>query len=86
MTGKESDDTREQARQAFENLKNLLTAAGATLQYVVKVTSYLHDLKYPLPFHDVWMEGFPKTRRRPSRFKLRTPTLSPDGMRILPWM
>jgi len=24
------------------------------------VTSYLHDLKYSLPFHDVWMECFPK--------------------------
>lgn len=60
VAGKESDDTREQARQAFENLKNLLTAAGATLQYVVKVTLYLHDLKSPLPFHDVWMECFPK--------------------------
>ena len=60
MTGKESDDTKEQARRAFENLKILLNAAGATLEHVVKVTLYLHDLKYRLPFHDVWMEFFPK--------------------------
>jgi 2-iminobutanoate/2-iminopropanoate deaminase len=60
ITNKESDDTKEQARQAFENLKVLLTAAGATLEHVVKVTLYLQDLNYRLLFHDVWMEYFPK--------------------------
>ncbi|MGE5216512.1 MAG: RidA family protein, partial [Chloroflexota bacterium] len=60
VTGKESDDTKEQARVAFENLKILLTGAAATLGHGVKVTLYLHDLKYRLPFHDVWMEYFPK--------------------------
>ena len=53
------DDTGEQARQALENLKALLTAAGATLEHVVKVTLYLHDLKYRAAFHEVWMEYFP---------------------------
>jgi 2-iminobutanoate/2-iminopropanoate deaminase len=56
----ESNDTKEQARQAFENLTVLLAAAGATLDHVVKVTLYLQDLKYRLLFHDVWMEYFPK--------------------------
>jgi 2-iminobutanoate/2-iminopropanoate deaminase len=56
----ESNDTEEQARQAFENLKVLLAVAGATLDHVVKVTLYLQDLKYRLLFHDVWMEYFPK--------------------------
>ena len=60
VTNFESDDTKEQARQAFENLKVLLAAAGATLEHVVKVTLYLQDLKYRLLFHDVWMEYFPK--------------------------
>jgi 2-iminobutanoate/2-iminopropanoate deaminase len=58
-TGKTSEDTREQARQAFENLKLLLTASDATLQHVVKVTLYLHDLKYRQAFHEVWMEYYP---------------------------
>jgi 2-iminobutanoate/2-iminopropanoate deaminase len=60
VTNYESSDTREQARQAFENLKVLLGAAGAGLEHVVKVTLYLHDLRYRLPFHEVWMEYFPK--------------------------
>jgi 2-iminobutanoate/2-iminopropanoate deaminase len=55
-----SEDPREQARQAFRNLEAVLTAAGATLQHVVKVTLYLHDLEMRTPFHEVWMEVFPK--------------------------
>ena len=56
----ESEDTKEQARQAIENLKVLLTPAEAGLEHVVKVTLYLQDLKYRLLFHDVWMEYFLK--------------------------
>jgi len=55
-----SDDTKEQARRAFESMKALLQASGVTLNHVVKVTLYLHDLKYRQPFHEVWMEYFPK--------------------------
>lgn len=54
-----SDNTREQARRAFKNLEALLTASGATLAHVVKVTVYLHDLELRLPFHEIWMEFFP---------------------------
>jgi 2-iminobutanoate/2-iminopropanoate deaminase len=64
-----SDDTKEQARQAFENLKSLLAASGGTLEHVVKVTLYLHDLKYRTPFHEVWMEYFPKDP--PARIAIR---------------
>ncbi len=39
-------DIRAQARQAFENLKRLYSAAGATLQDVVKLNIYLTDLSH----------------------------------------
>lgn len=54
-----SDDTREQARQAFEILKMLLESEGVTLRHVVKVTLYLGDLRFRREFHEVWMEYFP---------------------------
>ncbi len=54
-----SPDTEEQTRQAFRNLELLLEGAGATLDDVVHVTLYLHDLKYRKAFHEVWMEYFP---------------------------
>src|SRR3954447_4349079 len=50
-TDKSSDDTREQARQALENLKVLCEGSGITLRHVVKVTLFLQDLKYRAPFH-----------------------------------
>jgi 2-iminobutanoate/2-iminopropanoate deaminase len=55
-----SDDTKEQARQAFENLKTLLEGCGATLRHVVKVTLYLSELRHRYDFHEVWMEYFPE--------------------------
>ena len=56
-----SDDTKEQARQAFENVKRRLAGADATLDHVVKVTLYMGSLEYRTPFHEVWMEYFPET-------------------------
>ncbi len=59
-SGKTSDDTHEQARQALQNVADVLAASGAELRDVVKITLYLHDLKYRTAFHEVWMEVFPK--------------------------
>ncbi len=86
VTNYESSDTKEQARQAFENLKVLLGAAGAGLEHVVKVTLYLHDLRYRLPFHEVWMEYFPKDP--PARIAIQVADATPSrvAMRILLWM
>jgi len=66
---KMSEDTKEQARQAFENIKSVLAASGATLEHVVKVTLYLHDLKYRAPFHEIWMEYWPTNQ--PARIAIR---------------
>lgn len=68
-TGVFSNDTREQAKQAFDNLNVLLQAANATLESVVKVTLYLHDLSYRAAFHEVWMEYFPENP--PARIAVR---------------
>jgi 2-iminobutanoate/2-iminopropanoate deaminase len=75
LTGKMSDDTREQARQAFENLKILLEEANATLDHVVKVTLYLHDLKYRTAFHEIWMQYFPENP--PARIALQVADANP---------
>ena len=54
-----SDDTREQARQAFDNLKLMLEHEGLTLRHVVKVTMYLNDLEMRDPIHEIWKEYWP---------------------------
>jgi len=39
-------DIRAQARQAFENLKNIYARAGATLRDIVKLNIYITDLAH----------------------------------------
>jgi 2-iminobutanoate/2-iminopropanoate deaminase len=74
-----SDDTREQARQAFENLRVLLEANGGSLNDIVKVVLYLHDLKYRTPFHEVWMETFPETPPARIAFQVADANPAPGG-------
>jgi 2-iminobutanoate/2-iminopropanoate deaminase len=69
LTKTYSEDTREQARQAFENIKAILEHHGSTLRHVVKVTMYLNDLAYRNPIHEVWKEYFPEDP--PARTALR---------------
>lgn len=74
-----SDDTREQARQAFENLKAMLEGVGATLQHVVKVTLYLQDLTYRTEFHAVWMQYFPENPPARIAIQVADANASPGG-------
>jgi 2-iminobutanoate/2-iminopropanoate deaminase len=78
-TGVASDDTSEQARQALRNLEAVLAASGATLEDVVKVTLYLHDLSYRTAFHKVWMEFFPKDPPARIAFQVADANPAPGG-------
>lgn len=88
------DDTAAQAEQAFENLRLLLEHVGGSLDDVVKVTVYFHDLAYRTPFHEVWMRYWPQdpparvavrvadANTRPGRrahFALDVVALDPEG-------
>jgi 2-iminobutanoate/2-iminopropanoate deaminase len=78
-TNKSSDDTREQARQAFENLKTLMEGVGGTLDDVVKVTLYLSDLKYRMDFHAIWMEYFKDSPPARIALEVADASASPGG-------
>ncbi|MBS7370049.1 MAG: RidA family protein [Oscillospiraceae bacterium] len=47
-----------QTRQVCENLKNLVEAAGTTLDKVVKTTCFLHDINDFAAFNAVYAEYF----------------------------
>ena len=70
-----SDDTKDQARQAFRNLILLLEGAGATLDHVAHVTLYLQDVAYRQDFHTVWMEHFPENP--PARIAIQVADANP---------
>ncbi len=51
--GKIATDFRAQAVQSLENLKAALTAAGAGLEHVVKITNYFVDISHIAIFREV---------------------------------
>ena len=51
-------DFRAQAAQCFENVKAIVTAAGATMADVVKVNAYLADLGNFPAFNEVYATYF----------------------------
>jgi 2-iminobutanoate/2-iminopropanoate deaminase len=58
-TGKISADFETQARQAFENLKIVLTAAACTMQQVAKTTVWLCDELNFDTLNKLYTEYFP---------------------------
>lgn len=48
----------EQTRQTLTNVKNILEAAGATMDDVVKTSVFLSDLKYFNEFNEVYKDFF----------------------------
>ena len=49
-----------ETRQACENLKAVLEAAGSSLERVAKVTIYMADLGELVPMNDVFSSYFPQ--------------------------
>ena len=53
-------DVQAQTRAALENLKNVLAAAGASLDKVVKTTVFLQDMSDFAEMNEVYAEFFPE--------------------------
>lgn len=54
------DDIREQARNAFTNLRNVLEAAGSDLAHVMHLTQYFTNILEVQYVDEVYAEFFPK--------------------------
>lgn len=66
-TGQLPAEAPEQARLAFANLQALLTAGGATLSDVVKLTVYVKDDSVRDAINAEWLACFPDPHDRPAR-------------------
>ena len=62
-----SDDPEKQIRQAFENLRNVMEAAGGSTDNVGKVTVYLKDFSHRALVNKEWTALFPNEDDRPAR-------------------
>lgn len=72
------DGAEAQARQAFENVRVALAAAGGALTDVVKVGVFMSNLQRDRPvFNKVWHEYFPE--RSPARFAVQVTDMGAKG-------
>jgi 2-iminobutanoate/2-iminopropanoate deaminase len=69
-TGKVAPDAASQARFAFQHLRALLKAGGASLDDVVRMTVYVKDATAREPVNAEWIACFPNPHDRPARHTL----------------
>ncbi|MDQ7025153.1 MAG: RidA family protein [Anaerolineae bacterium] len=71
-------DIQAQARQALENVKGVVEAAGSTLAHVVKTTVFLKDMDDFARMNEVYAEFF--TENPPARSAVEVARLPLDVM------
>ncbi len=69
---------REQTRQAMENLKNVLEAAGSSMRHILQVTVYLTDMEKFGDMNDVYGAFF--DGEYPARVTLGVSSLAKHAM------
>jgi len=74
--GKEVKGIEAQTRQCLENVRQILEAAGSSLNDVVKVTVFLRDASYFAPMNEVYRSYFPKDH--PARSAVVTGLVVPN--------
>lgn len=70
-TGKVPDDLERQTALMFVNLQRVLTAAGATLEQVVKMTFWVRNPAARACINHAWLNAFPNPESRPARHTLQ---------------
>lgn len=63
-------DGTQQARFAFQNMKALLAAGGATLDHLARITVFIKDESIRAAINEEWIKCFPDPHDRPARHTL----------------
>ncbi|WP_157246926.1 RidA family protein [Nonomuraea typhae] len=53
---------QDEAGKAFDNVRKVLSDAGAQTHHILKVTAYLADMNDFDAYNEVWLAEFPRTR------------------------
>ena len=81
------DDFARAARQTLENARNILEAAGASMDDIVRVDVYLENLDNWEKFNEIYSEFVPKPYpARSISQPARTPLDIPVGMVVMAWV
>ena len=63
-------DGAQQAKFAFQNMKALLAAGGATLDHLARITVFIKDESIRAAINEEWIKCFPDPHDRPARHTL----------------
>ena len=77
QTGEMAEDIKEQTKQSLNNVKEILEAAGSSLEDVVKTTVFLKDLSNFTKVNEVYGEFF--TENYPARCCVEVSKLPKDA-------
>lgn len=70
------DEPKEQCRLMFENLRKILTAAGASTDDVLKITVFIKDQSVREVVNPEWTAMFPDPAARPARQTMINPHMA----------
>jgi 2-iminobutanoate/2-iminopropanoate deaminase len=74
QTGTYPDTLEEQAALMYQNMREILAAAGCTLDDVLKVTLWMEDRNKRAPVNVEWLKMFPNPDTRPARAAFTRPS------------
>lgn len=70
MTDTLPTDSGQQAKFAFQNMKALLEAGGASLDHLARMTVFIKDESVRAAINEEWVKCFPDPHDRPARHTL----------------
>lgn len=74
-TGKIPDDVAEQARLMFQNLDEIMRAAGGAMTDIARMTVYVKVQEARAAVNAEWIKAFPDPTHRPARHTLQNDNL-----------
>lgn len=63
-------DSAQQVKFAFQNMKALLAAGGATIDHLARMTVFIKDESVRAAINEEWVKCFPDPHDRPARHTL----------------
>lgn len=75
-TGKVPGELDAQCRFMFENVRRIMTAAGGSLDDIVKMTVWITDRSLREVLNRHWVAAFPDPHSRPARHTMAAPDLA----------
>ena len=75
-TGKLAEGLEAQCACMFQQIRNVLAAAGGTTDDLVRLTVWLKDRSQREPLNQQWLKMFPDPNNRPARLSLEASGLT----------